>query len=223
MNAIVAADIHGDLEAAVKLRNSLVGRDIDYIFLIGDYSRGFKDPQENTDDINKLMTIFSNYQLKMLPGNCDQKKSLEQFTTHQVNMHKAILKLPQVTVLGLGGSNPTPFNTPFELTEQEISQDLEDLFTTASADNIILLTHFPPKDTKCDQINGGAHVGSQALRQAIEKYQPKLALCSHIHESGGQEDRLGATKIFNLGRISEGRAYQLSLTSNPEIEFYTGK
>jgi Icc-related predicted phosphoesterase len=85
-----------------------------------------------------------------------------------------------------------------------------------------MLVHFPPKDTKCDMIAGGVHVGSQALREFIGKRQPDLVLCSHIHECGGKEDTIGKTRVLNIGRLSDGRAYKLDVDDSISVEFYVG-
>ena len=47
------------------------------------------------------------------------------------------------------------------------------------------------------------YVGSKALRNAIEKYQPKLVFVGHIHE-GEREGQIGDSKIYNCalgGRV----------------------
>src|SRR5207302_2779284 len=81
--------------------------------------------------------------------------------------------------------------------------------------------HCPPKDTpidlclkledvtglapgelpKPDRTGGRFHYiggGSTAVRDAIERYQPAVALHGHIHESGGRF-RLRRTQCFNPG------------------------
>ena len=85
--------------------------------------------------------------------------------------------------------------------------------------NCIFNLHCPPFDTGIDQaplldeelrprigIQGVemAPVGCQAVRQAIEHYQPLLGLHGHIHESKGVAS-LGRTLCINPGsEYSEG-------------------
>ena len=74
--------------------------------------------------------------------------------------------------------------------------------------------HVPPYDTNLDQapelddnltpklsLSGGFKmysVGSKAVRQAIEKYQPLLGLHGHIHESRSAQ-KIGRTMCINPG------------------------
>ncbi len=58
-------------------------------------------------------------------------------------------------------------------------------------------------------LQGGAHVGSRALRACVERHQPPLVLSGHIHESprasGAWRDRLGRTELVNPGQFGTVR------------------
>ncbi len=223
MNAICVADIHGDVDAISKLAKSMSVKDFDYVFLLGDYSRGFKDPAENKADIIFILETLKDFKVYAIPGNCDQKESVEMFKKKGVNLHNTVLETPEADIIGLGGSNPTPFKTPFELSEEEILKSLNGMHEQIQKGRkTILICHAPPHNTLCDMINQQTHVGSTAVRKFIEEKQPDLVLCSHIHESAGKKDTIGKTRIMNLGKISEGRAYELTLDAGLNIEFYTG-
>jgi Icc-related predicted phosphoesterase len=64
-------------------------------------------------------------------------------------------------------------------------------------------------------VSGQAHeipVGSTAVRQIIEEYQPLLALHGHIHESRG-EARIGRTLAINSGsEYNSGRIHGVTAT-----------
>lgn len=214
MKALVLADIHGDVSALLKLKRHIIenGRGIDYVFLLGDYSKGFKDAGENRADIVHVLEILSDFKVKAIPGNCDQRESVEIFEQNGVNFHKAHMRVGDVDFIGYGGSNPTPFDTPFELSEDEILNDLSFLMDKVGEGNkSVLLVHFPPYNTLCDEIGDGKHVGSASLRQVIEEKKPDLVLCSHIHECGGKTDTVGETVVYNIGRITQGYAYLLDM------------
>ncbi len=223
MKAICFADVHGDFDAVVKLEKSIAGEDLDYVFMLGDYSPGFKDEERNQADIKRILEILSGYRVRAIPGNCDHRSSVDIFNREGVNLHNTVLDLREAAIIGFGGSNPTPFDTPFEYSEEEIGRHLNNLYSKVEdGKKVIVMTHFPPKDTKCDVIEGGAHVGSTALKAFIEDMQPELVLCSHIHEAGGTEDRVGETRVLNLGRLGEGKAYVLTVSDSVDMEFYTG-
>jgi len=222
VKAICIADAHGDVKAVTRLRNTIETEDLDYVFILGDFSKGFKDPEENRVDIGRILDVFSDFSVKAIPGNCDQRNSTDIFDKRGVNLHNTVLRLPEASIIGFGGSNTTPFNTPFEYNEDDIRKSLDSLYAQAEkGSKVIVMTHAPPKDTNCDKIQSGLHVGSTGLRGFIEERKPALVLCSHIHESGGHEDHIGPTRILNVGRVSEGRAYMLEVTDAVSLEFYS--
>jgi Icc-related predicted phosphoesterase len=49
----------------------------------------------------------------------------------------------------------------------------------------------------------GTHVGSKSVRDFIEREQPDVVICGHIHEARGQ-DAIGRSKIVNCGPASKG-------------------
>ncbi|MFH1055436.1 MAG: metallophosphoesterase [Candidatus Altiarchaeota archaeon] len=224
MKAMCVADIHGDIETLNKLRKSVAKIDVDYFFLLGDYSFDPKNEEKNKADVTNVVGLLSDYNVRAIPGNCDHKSIISILEKSYTSLHKTVMTLiPGYSIIGFGGSNPTPFNTEFEYSEAEILESLNNLYSKVDeGTKVILIAHAPPKDTKCDVIRSGLHVGSSAIRQFIESKKPDLVLCSHIHESGGAEDTLGETRIVNIGRLSEGRAYLLTLSGDIKLEFYKG-
>lgn len=75
---------------------------------------------------------------------------------------------------------------------------------TPAADTLFVL-HSPPRDTRCDVMAGGLHVGSRAIRRFVETHQPPLVLSGHIHESprvsGAWRDTIGRTVVVNPGQF----------------------
>ena len=150
-------------------------------------------------EICEVLKSFEN--VFVLPGNCDPPGVLEVLEEEGLSLHKKIISLGEFDFIGFGGSNPTPFNTPFEMEEEEIEKGLSEL---RSERRTILVTHAPPRDTKCDLIPSGAHVGSTAVRKVIERMGPAFNICGHVHEGIGV-DRIGGTVIVNPGPVSAGR------------------
>lgn len=123
-------------------------------------------------------------------------------------------------MISTGWSNPTPWKTPRECSEEELWQKIEKMANQVSdARRAIFNLHVPPIDSGLDTcpkldenlkpvIAGGEMVmtggGSSAVRRALETYQPLLGLHGHIHESKGFV-KIGQTLCFNPGsEYSEG-------------------
>lgn len=121
------------------------------------------------------------------------------------NLHARAQEIaPGVVIFGVGGSTPTPFNTPSEFPESSYEAWLADLWEKAKDAAVrVLISHNPPKDTACDVIGGGVHVGSTAVRAFLEKAQPELCVCGHIHEARAV-DRVGRTLVINPGDLASG-------------------
>ena len=113
-------------------------------------------------------------------------------------------------------SNPTPWNTPREKTDEEMEPMLEALITQVqNKPNAIFNFHVPPYGYALDlapELNADLvqaadrkiHVGSRAVAKMIEKYQPLLGLHGHIHESRGAQ-KGKRTLLINPGsEYSEG-------------------
>ncbi len=113
-----------------------------------------------------------------------------------------------------GWSNPTPWNSFREMSEDDLTAHFEELFGQASDDHrVVFNAHVPPYDTGLDeapvldenltvtqqagQVRLGP-VGSTAVREAIERHQPIASLHGHVHESAGFR-RIGNTIAFNPG------------------------
>ncbi len=207
MKVLFLADIHGDMNAVTKAGEFIANERINCVFLLGDYSAGFKDPEQNKRDASFTLDVMTKRaEVYALPGNCDQKETLSIFDEYGVNAHERVVVLDGVSFVCLGGSNPTPFNTPFEFPEEEIYSKLVSLLRDVTPSNTVLATHFSPKDTVCDKIPSGLHVGSSSLRRVIEEYKPKAVVCSHIHECGGVGGTLSGTRLANVGVLSGGNA-----------------
>jgi Icc-related predicted phosphoesterase len=205
---LAAADFHGNSGAENNLAK-LLQRGYDCLVLIGDLTNfGPPEVAESLLDLAKEAGI----PCFCVPGNCDPKSILQVLDRRGVNLHGKCAKFGEFTFLGLGGSNLTPFNTPFELTETEIQEELAAASCTTEG-KLILVTHAPPHGTKVDRIREGTHVGSKSIRQFIEQKEPLLVLCAHVHEGRGV-DQLGRTLVVNPGPMIKGYAAEVEIEAS---------
>ena len=134
--------------------------------------------------------------LVLVPGNAESIDELVAAAPVGAHvLHGQGVVIGGVRLFGLGYGVPvTPFGAwSCDLNEAQAGEMLE---RCAGAD--ILVTHSPPQGV-VDRTSGGASVGSAAILAAIERVQPDLALCGHIHDSWGQSGVVGRTKVVNLG------------------------
>lgn len=125
-----------------------------------------------------------------------------------------IVRLGDHEMLSLSYANPTPWDSPRELPEDELYTRLRRLADQLeSPETAIFNLHVPPYDSGLDRAiaidedlrvkvdAGGTSdvpVGSTAVRQILEESQPLLSLHGHIHESRGAA-RIGRTVAINSG------------------------
>jgi Icc-related predicted phosphoesterase len=117
-------------------------------------------------------------------------------------------------LLSWGWSNPTPWHSFREMSEDELAARFDQLFAEApDPHRIVFNAHVPPFNSGLDeapvldanltvtqqagQVKLGP-VGSRAVRAAIENHQPVLGLHGHVHESAGFR-RIGNTMSVNPG------------------------
>jgi Icc-related predicted phosphoesterase len=119
-------------------------------------------------------------------------------------------------MISSGWANPTPWHTYREAPEEELLKRMEPMIRDVKdMSRAIFNFHPPPFGTSLDEapaldenlkpLHGGRalrHVGSTAVREAIDKHQPMLSLHGHIHEGKGIT-RIGKTLAINPGSAYE--------------------
>jgi uncharacterized protein len=136
------------------------------------------------------------------------------------------IDLDRYTMISMGWTNPTPWNTFREEPEEGLAVRIERALKLASdPDHTILNFHAPPYGSKLDNapalnadltyVSGGQAirpVGSTSVRDAVMAFQPLLSLHGHIHESRGAA-RLGRTLALNPGSSYEEGILQAAIVN----------
>lgn len=190
MKILIFSDIHGDTRALDRL----LAWPADVYISAGDLSvfgRGLERCGERLGNAKSPVWV--------LPGNHETEQENQAFCGRYglVDFHCQTHKLAEMQWAGLGYSNPTPFDTPGEYSEQEIGEALAAFEGLAP---LYLVVHFPPWGTALDEIGRDRHAGSRVLREWVERHQPSYLFCGHIHECAGRSDTIGATRCFNVGK-----------------------
>lgn len=208
MRIIVFGDVHMDLGNFKTIPE--IGT-ADYIIITGDITN-YGSRQAAREILAVLRTI--NDRLIALPGNLDNKDVADYLEEKGISLHGKGRRFGGIGIFGVGGSNPTPFNTPIEYSEDELqlllAQGYEQVKT---ARHHILVSHPPPLKTMTDRISSGVHVGSAAVRAFIEEFQPAFCLCGHIHEARAY-DRIGNTHVINPGMIRDGGWIEITVDND---------
>jgi Icc-related predicted phosphoesterase len=152
----------------------------------------------------------------VMPGNDDipAVKHLLSQSSWLIQAEDHVIDFGPYQVLSLGYSTVTPWNSPRELSEEEMSRRLTELIGQIKPDTpVIFNVHNPPAESGTDLafkltddmriVTAGGEpvrvpVGSHAVRTAIEQVQPLLSLHGHIHESRAMNS-IGRTKVCNPG------------------------
>ncbi|MDD1720600.1 MAG: metallophosphoesterase [Euryarchaeota archaeon] len=184
--------------------------DVDAVCMLGDIT----DFGPNSLVEEFLSLIGDDVPTLMIPGNCDLPTIIETIEeSSAVNLHLKSFDYDTIKFLGIGGANPTPFNTPFEFTEEEMEGYMQELLADAG-ETTVLLSHAPPKGFL--DLANDVHVGSEAILQAVGVVD--VIACGHIHEQRGVTTANG-TSIVNPGMAARGSGALIEITpgSKPDI------
>jgi Icc-related predicted phosphoesterase len=161
----------------------------------------------------------SNVQCFVCPGNDDMFDidTLFQRSSTVIDAEGKLVNLPgDHEMISTGWSTPTPWKTFRECSEEELGKKISEMTKQLrNPARSIFNFHDPPVKSGLDDapaltedldIQGGGRitkaVGSVAVREAIEKFQPLLGLHGHIHESKGIA-KVGRTVCINPGSVYE--------------------
>jgi uncharacterized protein len=192
MRFLVLSDVHGRVKV-VRFANRLSREmSLDGVIVLGDITH-FGPPSWASEFLSQLeMPAYA------IPGNCDPLGTLQEIEKASTSLHRRKVRVSGWTLGGHGGSNPTIFNTPNEMSEEEIENGLRPIMEKGMA----LVVHCPPMGT-LDLTSVNRHAGSVAIARLVEEFKPRVVLSGHIHEARGIVEREG-TLYMNPGAAKDG-------------------
>ncbi len=199
MKFLLISDLHENTDA-FKWINPLEDQ-VDEVLFLGDVTNCAPD--------EKALEILRTFKKKVyfIPGNLDMRTLPEAAKDITHSVHGKAFEIDGIKFAALGASNPTIFDTPFELSEEEIEKMLDSI----SSKGMVLMTHAPSYGI-LDQIPSGLSVGSPAVKKIVDKYKPIVALSGHIHEAFGIKD-IDGTLFINPGPAKEDHAAILEISN----------
>ena len=217
LKILVISDLAGkvpDIDPATRAS-------VDMVLIAGDITLGAKHEKSITKVFTRLSKAFpAPLPVFHVPGNHDypivagrEPWNPSNFTPLHDRVH--VLDVPfhprRVIIVGFGGAHTGMYNN-FAFDEDIIKSSLDELceqarkhggFKKERSDTILLL-HDVPFGTMLDVATGTGHVGSRAVREIIEIWEPDLCVGGHIHESPGIQ-QLGRSTCINAGEGKGGR------------------
>jgi len=213
---LILSDIHGQQKKVILLHKVIDEYKPSVLTVCGDLTH-FGDLTMASTILrvlvgNGIPTLF-------VPGNCDPMELASMPTVEgATNLHGRCFTTSGLNFIGVGGSATGPFQTPFELLEDQISQILSEAARKCLMNHaMVLVSHEPPKETKVDTTFFRQHVGSRAVRSFIEDREPILAICGHIHEARGI-DTIGMTTIVNPGPLHRNQYALVELNEKVTVQ-----
>ena len=193
LKILAAGDIHGDTGLAEKLAERAEKEHVDLVILCGDLTM----MEQSTDNI---IGPFKkrNEKVLLIPGNHETVATADFLADLYgvKNVHGYSVKYKDVGLFGCGGANIGLF----QLDEKEIYDLLKKGFDKIKyLEKKIMVTHVHPDKSKIEKFTK-IFPGSSGVRKAIEKFHPDILLCSHVHEAEGIEEKIGKTKVINVGK-----------------------
>jgi uncharacterized protein len=200
MKILAFGDLHGDSRLAEKLAQKADKEQVDLVIICGDIT------QADGETAN-LMGPFVKRHKKVLliPGNHDSVATADFLAEFYglKNIHGYSVKYGDVGIFGAGGANIGVAG----MSEKELYDLLRKGFENIKyLKKKIMVTHVHPSKTRMEQFTR-FFPGSDGVRKAIEKLQPDIMLCSHVHEAEGLEEKIGRTTVLNVGK--EGKIIEV--------------
>jgi len=196
---LAVGDLHGDRRLIDGLAKKAKDEKVDLVILAGDLTWA-------ETSVENIVGPFLKHgkEVLIIPGNHESPATTEFLASLYQNakhLHGSSFVKNNLGIFGAGGADIGIY--------QINDSDLLGLLGKAhsevkSLDKKLMVTHLHPEGTK-SEFSG--FKGSKAVRQAIDNYQPDVAIFAHIHEAAGSEDKIGKTRAINVSR--KGKVFEV--------------
>ncbi len=193
LKILAAGDIHGDTSLAKKLAEKAAKEKVDLVVLCGDLTYGEKSTANIIGPFVKKKK-----KVVLIPGNHETIATADFLAElyDVTNLHGYSIIYKDIGLFGCGGANIGLF----QLSEDEIFGALKKGFENVKGmRKKIMITHVHPSKTIMEKFTD-IFPGSKGVEKAVKKFKPDILLCSHVHEAEGIEEKLGDTKVINVGK-----------------------
>jgi len=192
---LAVGDIHGDTGLVKKLAERAKREKVDLVILAGDLTMD----EQSTDNIIGPF-IKEGKQVLLIPGNHESVATIDfltQMYPNTKNIHGYGLKKNNIGIFGAGTANMGIHQIGDENIFNLLKKGHREVKDTEKK---VMVTHIHPWGSKAEVFG---FKGSKAVREAIERFQPEIAITAHMHEAGGMEEKIGKTRVINVSKKSK--------------------
>jgi len=187
---LAAGDFHGNSKITKQLAEKAKKENVDLVVLTGDIT-GLVE----TDDIIKPF-LEKGKRVVFVPGNWDDEPTAnflsKLYGVKNVEDNYVVYGDNDVGIFGVGSAGVLSLNE--DKTFKKLKKDFEKI---KDLEKKIMISHIHPKGSK-SEFSG--FEGSSGVRKAIDEFQPDVFFSGHIHEGEGLRERIGQTRVYNVGR-----------------------
>jgi uncharacterized protein len=186
MKILAAGDFHDNKRAVERLAKKALDEKVDLIILTGDVHSYVPGDDRILDPLRKTKK-----KILFVPGNCENMEEYQRLKESAKSIHGYYVTYGGVGIAGLGSPDWTLShdNKDFALIERQ--------FKKMKPEKKILVSHLHAAGTKAEF--SGVE-GERVLRKAINKFHPDIFISGHIHEAEGIEEKIGKTRVIQVGR-----------------------
>jgi len=185
LRILAAGDLHGDVGIAEKLSEKAKKGRVDLVVLAGDL-HGYMGEGEG------ILSPFKKAKQKVVfvPGNLDSSVDSDRLKGAK-SIHNYYVTYGGIGIAGIGSPD-----WKLELDKKDL-KEIKKNFGRMKADKKILVSHLHAEGTEAEF---SGIPGDRILKEAVKEFKPDLLISAHIHEAEGIEDKIGKTKVIQVGR-----------------------
>ncbi len=191
MKILALSDIHGDRTFIKKMAQKGAEEKVDLVILAGDLGH-------DNGSLDGIVGPFreKGLEVALLPGNHEGMAEIDFLAQRYgaKNLHGYVMQKGEVGIFGCGYADVGLH----QINEKDLFDTLERAHgSLKDVKKKIMVTHVQPNNS----IFGlGLFPGNSGVRKAIERFQPDIHICGHVHETQGMEERIGKTRVLNVGK-----------------------
>lgn len=200
LRVLAASDLQGNPELSKRLADKAEKENADLVVLCGDIM-GHDEPRGMIKPFKD-----KNQKVLILPGNWDSFATTDflakMYGVSNIHGYSAIYE--GVGFFGAGSAS-TAIGPRSGITESELKKTLKKAHEGLKGiEKKVMLTHMHPSGGISESVGFD---GSDAITDALAEFKPDFLLHGHIHEMFGVEEKIGNTRVINLG--PEGRILEI--------------